>query len=116
MNGQPEGQGKGIQRREGNCKRESKVDNRDRSVLRMIRSVRKAIPWVPAIQEGWMSQLVGGLAKSGQPHNLMSIPTLILESTITAGILMVILKVSTVTPLTQRSVGSTALFQDVHQR
>ena len=62
-----------------------------------------------------MSQLVGELVKSGQPHNLMSIPTLMLESTITAGILMAILKVSTVTPLTQRSVGTTALFQYVFQ-
>ena len=61
-----------------------------------------------------MSQLAGELVKSGQRHNLMSIPTLMLESTITAGILMVILKVSTVTPLTQISAGSIALFQDVH--
>ena len=52
MTGQPEGQGKGIQRRGGNCKRESKVDNKDRSVLRMLRSVRKAMIWVPAILEG----------------------------------------------------------------
>ena len=76
-------------------------------------NVRKAIHWVPAIQEGSMSQLAGELVKSGQPHNLMSIPTLILEITITAGIPMAILKVSTVTPLTQISAGSTALFHDV---
>ena len=46
MTRQPEGQGKGIQRRRGNPKRESKVDNKDRSVLRMRMSVRKAIHWV----------------------------------------------------------------------
>ena len=106
----------GNQRKGGKPKQGLKADNIDRSVLRIIRSVRKEIHLVPAIQEGRMSQLVEGLVKSGQRHNLMSIPTLMLESTITAGIPMAILKVSTVTPLTQRSVGSTALFQDVHQR
>ena len=62
-----------------------------------------------------MSQLVGELVKSGQPHNLMSIPTLMLESTITAGILMAILVVSGATPLIQISDGSNVLSHIVIQ-
>ena len=115
MTGQPEGQGKGIQRRGGNPKRESKVDNKDRSILRMIMSVRKAIHWVKATREGRMSQLVGGLVKSGQLKHLMSI---LLEqnweNTTTAGTRMgLYLEESSVTPLTQISDGSFALSRDV---
>ena len=76
-------------------------------------TVRKAFHWVPAIQERLMSRGVEELVRSGQPHNLIRIPTLMSESTIIAGIPITILGVSTVTPLTQKSAGSTALFQYV---
>ena len=46
MTGQPEGQWKRIQKRGGNCKRESKADNKNRWVFRMIMSVKRAIHWV----------------------------------------------------------------------
>ena len=64
-----------------------------------------------------MSRIVEGLVKSGQHKNLMSIP---LEqnwgSTTTAGIQVVLLlQESGVTPLTQISDGSTALFHHVIQ-
>ena len=101
----------GNQRKGGKPKQGLKVDNIDRSVLRIIRSVRKEIHLVPAIQEGRMSQLVEGLVKSGQHNNLMSI---LLEqsweSTTTAGIQMETLKESGATPLIQISDGTIALF------
>ena len=62
-----------------------------------------------------MSQLVEERVKSGQRHNLMITHILIWESTTTAGILMAILVESGVSPLTQISPGSIALFQDVVQ-
>ena len=63
-----------------------------------------------------MSRLVEELVKSGQPHNLMIAGILSWESTTTAGIQMVlILKESGVTPLTQISDGNSALFHIVMQ-
>ena len=47
MTGQPEGQGKGIQRKRG-----FGIDNKDQPVLRMIMNVRKSFLGVPATQEG----------------------------------------------------------------
>ena len=43
MTGQPEGQSKGIQRTGENPKRESKVDNRDQLVLKVMMSVRAGV-------------------------------------------------------------------------
>ena len=79
-------------------------------------NVKKAIHLVPAIWEKQMSQQVEGLVRSGQHRNLMSTIILMWESTITAGTLMTILWVSIVTPLIQKSGGSTALFQYVHHQ
>ena len=63
-----------------------------------------------------MSQLVEGLVRYGQHNNLMSTGMLMWESTTTAGIQMVlILKESGVTPLTQISDGNSALFHIVMQ-
>ena len=63
-----------------------------------------------------MSQLVEKLFKSGHPSNLMSILTLILENTTTAGIQqMVVLEEFGATPPTQTRNGSTALSRDVCQ-
>ena len=62
-----------------------------------------------------MSQLVGELVKSGQPHNPMSTHLLMLESTTTAEILMGVIKECGVTPLIQIEDGSTALSRDVMQ-
>ena len=52
MTGQPEGQGKEIQRRRENPKQGSKADKKDRSVLGAILNARKAIRLVSAIWEG----------------------------------------------------------------
>ena len=63
-----------------------------------------------------MSRLTGELVKSGQPHNLMSISTLMSESTIIAeSLLTVVLQESGATPPTQKSAGSTVLFHTVMQ-
>ena len=57
-----------------------------------------------------MSQLVEGFVKSGQCKNLMSIPTLTLESTIIVeSLLVVVVQESGATPLTQISDGNSAL-------
>ena len=56
MNGKPEDQEKGDQRRGERLLWANKTDKIGRSVLRAIRSVRKAIHWVSTIPEGWMSQ------------------------------------------------------------
>ena len=118
MTGQPEGQGKGVQRRGGNPKRESKVDNRDRSVLRKIMIVRKAIHWVFLTIIIILRTIIilGELANSGQPHNLMSTTILRWESTTTAGILMAILVESGATPPIQMRNGIIALSQHVDQQ
>ena len=64
-----------------------------------------------------MSQLVEGLVKSGQHNNLMSISSIMWESTTIAGIQMPLesrcLWESGATPLTQICFGNTALFHDV---
>ena len=64
-----------------------------------------------------MSQLVGYLVKSGQPHNLMSIPTLMLESTIIAESQLVVVQVqeSGATPPIQIRDWSSVLSQFVKQ-
>ena len=59
--------------------------------------------------------ILGELANSGQPHNLMSTTILRWESTTTAGIQVVNLVESGATPLIQISGGSSALFQSVRQ-
>ena len=62
-----------------------------------------------------MSQLVEGLAKSGQHHNLMSTHILMWESTTTAEIQMEVWVESGALLLTQMCRGSLALFQFVMQ-
>ena len=112
MTGQPEGQGKGGTQRKGGFR----TDNKERSILKAIMNVRKAIHWVPAILEGWMSQVVEELVKSGQQHNLMIAGILRWESTTTAEIQMGILVECGVTPLIQIRCLSTAMSQNVCQR
>ena len=106
MIGQPEGQGKGVQRRGG-----FGTDNKDRSVPRMLMSVWKAM--VKAIREGGMSHLVGELVRFGQP--ILRTAILRWESTTTAGILRGVLAESGASPLTQISHRSIALSRDVFQ-
>ena len=109
MTRQPEGQGKGIQRKGG-----FGTDNKDLSVPKVIMNVRKAIHWVSAIPEGRVSQLVGELIKSGQPQTLsMALP--MLESTTTAGIQMGMIQECGVAPLIQMSHGSIAMSKGVAQ-
>ena len=63
-----------------------------------------------------MSQLVGYLANSGQPHNLMCPNILMWESITTAGIqIQIIMEASGATPLIQIGDSSTALSQYVMQ-
>ena len=79
----------------------------------VMTNVKRALQWVPAIQERWMSQQVEGLVRSGQPWNLMNTALLIWENTTIAGILMRLLMESGATPLIQTKDGTTVLFQDV---
>ena len=60
---------------------------------------------------------MGELVRSGQSQNLMSIDTLVLESTTIAECLLVVIvvKESGATPLTQMSDSSPALFHIVMQ-
>ena len=87
------------------------IDNKDRSALKTINNVRKAIHWEKTILEWSMSRLVGKLVKSGQYNNIVSTHFLIWESRTTVGIRMGTLVESGASPLTQINNGSTALFQ-----
>ena len=59
---------------------------------------------------------MGELVRSGQSQNLMSIDSLVLESTtIAETLLVVVVQESGATPLTQMSDGSPALFHIVMQ-
>ena len=111
MTGQPEGQGKRIQGKGEKAKQAQKADNTDRSVLRTIKSVRKAIHLVPAIWEMSMSRQVEELVRSGTWMTMIGTWKVI----ITAGIPMEILVGSGASQTTQTFLGSTALFQCVGQ-
>ena len=92
------------------------TDNKDRSILWAIQSVKEANHLVPATLEVWIIHLVEELVKSGQHKNLMSPHILRWESTTSAGTQTGILKESGATLLIQISDGSTALSQSVHHQ
>ena len=114
MTRRPEDQGRANQKKGERLLWGAKTDNKDPNPA--ILSVRQAIHWVPTIPEGQVKQQAEGLARHGQPRNLMSTHKHMWESTTIAGILLAILRVSTVIRLIHRSDGSTALFQYVHRK
>ena len=79
-------------------------------------TVRKAIHWVPAIQERGMSQQAEELVRLGQLRNLMSMTILVWGSITTAGIqIMIIMEECGASLLTQIRNGSIAMSKVVMQ-